>query len=84
MDEQELSIEVDNIIKGPIWLSTIIDHNVDVESLLHYCKRVKEERETILFLFEYFKVHDFDIYQYLGVNVYENYFLQIIVLRCRL
>ena len=33
MEKRELSILVDNIIKGSVWLSIIVDPNVDAETL---------------------------------------------------
>ena len=62
MDEIELHLIDDKIIEGFDYISTTIDINVNVETLLHYCKRTKYERTTKNLISEFLKVRDNGFY----------------------
>ena len=87
LDEDELTIVVDNIIKVSVWLSTLFEKYYFTLPLSQYCKYVKDDLGlqtdqgrsrfiTINSICEYFKIHDVDPFYSYGIsndNFIESY-----------
>ena len=59
---------VDNIIKGLVWMSTSIVKIVGADTLLQYCKWIKDERSTRQLVCECIGVHDVDLARSEGLS----------------